>query len=96
MSTVGPLRLPPVLPDPSRECHVDVAWEARLTLVTDAAINTDSVTRRWLLLFRQRANVYVIKDCCADLDQELHTCLVDKLFVRQATVITAAEFTNVP
>ena len=39
--------------------------------------------------------LYVIKDCCADLDQELHTCLVDKLFVRQAKVITAGEFTSV-
>jgi nicotinamidase-related amidase len=36
--------------------------------------------------------LYVVEDCCADLDQELHTCLVDKLFVRYATVITAAEF----
>jgi isochorismate hydrolase len=36
--------------------------------------------------------LYVIKDCCADLDQELHACLVDKLFVRQATIVTADEF----
>lgn len=34
----------------------------------------------------------VIKDCCADLDQELHACLTEKLFVRQATVVTAQEF----
>jgi nicotinamidase-related amidase len=34
----------------------------------------------------------VIKDCCADLDQDLHACLVDKLFPRQAAVLTAAEF----
>ena len=40
--------------------------------------------------------LYVIKDCCADLDHELHTCLVDRVFVRQATVITAGEFTSVP
>jgi nicotinamidase-related amidase len=36
--------------------------------------------------------LYVVRDCCADLDQELHACLVDKLFGRQATVITADEF----
>jgi nicotinamidase-related amidase len=36
--------------------------------------------------------LFVIKDCCADLDQELSNCLVDKLFVRQAIVITASEF----
>ena len=35
--------------------------------------------------------LYIIRDCCADLDQELHACLVDKLFARQATVITAGE-----
>ena len=34
----------------------------------------------------------VIKDYCADLDQELHASLVDKLFVRQATVVSAREF----
>ena len=36
--------------------------------------------------------LFVIKDCCADLDQELHACLTDKLFARQAFVVTAAEF----
>jgi nicotinamidase-related amidase len=34
----------------------------------------------------------VIKDCCADLDLELHNCLVNKLFPRQAHVLTASEF----
>lgn len=34
----------------------------------------------------------VIKDCCADTDAEVHACLVDKVFPRQATVISAAEF----
>jgi nicotinamidase-related amidase len=36
--------------------------------------------------------LFVIKDCCADQDQELHACLVDKLFVRRATVIIAEDF----
>src|SRR5712692_7402478 len=35
--------------------------------------------------------LFVIKDCCADLDQELHTCLINKLFPRQATVLAAEE-----
>jgi len=35
---------------------------------------------------------FVISDCCADIDQELHTCLIDKLFSRRATVITSDEF----
>ncbi len=34
----------------------------------------------------------LIKDCCADLDPEVHACLVDKVFPRQAAVVTAAEF----
>jgi nicotinamidase-related amidase len=34
----------------------------------------------------------VIKDCCADLDAEVHACLVNKVFTRQATVMSASEF----
>jgi nicotinamidase-related amidase len=34
----------------------------------------------------------VIKDCCADLDPEVHACLVEKIFPRPATVILASEF----
>jgi nicotinamidase-related amidase len=35
--------------------------------------------------------LFVVKDCCADLDQDLHANLVDKLFPRQATVVSAAD-----
>jgi nicotinamidase-related amidase len=34
----------------------------------------------------------VIKDCCADLDPDLHNCLLDKLFPKQAHVLAATEF----
>jgi nicotinamidase-related amidase len=34
----------------------------------------------------------VIQDCCADLDADLHAALVGKLFPRQATVLSAADF----
>jgi nicotinamidase-related amidase len=34
----------------------------------------------------------VLKDCCSDRDPEVHRVLVDKVFPRQATVTTAAEF----
>jgi nicotinamidase-related amidase len=34
----------------------------------------------------------VIKDCCVDGDEELHTNLIDKVFARRATVVTASEF----
>jgi nicotinamidase-related amidase len=34
----------------------------------------------------------VLKDCCSDRDPEVHRVLVEKIFPRQARVITAAEF----
>jgi nicotinamidase-related amidase len=34
----------------------------------------------------------VIKDCCADLDAEVHACLVEKVFPRYAAVVSASEF----
>jgi len=34
----------------------------------------------------------VVKDCCADLDADLHDTLVDKVFPRQATVVSADHF----
>ena len=36
--------------------------------------------------------LFVIKDCCADLDEELHACLVEKFFPRRAAVLSADEF----
>jgi nicotinamidase-related amidase len=36
----------------------------------------------------------IIKDCCADLDPEVHACLIDRVFPRQATVISAGEFVD--
>ena len=36
----------------------------------------------------------VLKDCCIDQDAELHSYLIEKLFVRRASVLTAAEFTQ--
>jgi nicotinamidase-related amidase len=37
-------------------------------------------------------SVSVIRDCCADLDPEVHQILLDKFFPRFATVLTASEF----
>jgi nicotinamidase-related amidase len=34
----------------------------------------------------------VVKDCCIDMDADLHTTLVDKVFARRAAVVTAREF----
>jgi nicotinamidase-related amidase len=33
----------------------------------------------------------VVRDCCMDTDAELHAALLDKLFARRATVLTAAD-----
>ena len=33
----------------------------------------------------------VIKDCCADLDSEVHGCLMEKIFPRLATVLDSSE-----
>jgi nicotinamidase-related amidase len=35
--------------------------------------------------------VIVVKDCCADQDPDVHTCLTGKVFPRVATVVTAGE-----
>jgi nicotinamidase-related amidase len=35
----------------------------------------------------------VVKDCCADADDEVHRVLTEKTFTRQATVLTASELT---
>jgi nicotinamidase-related amidase len=34
----------------------------------------------------------VLRDCCSDQDPEVHRCLLDKVFPRQAMVITSDEF----
>jgi len=36
-------------------------------------------------------SIIVVKDCCADADDEVHRVLMDKVFVRQATVVAADE-----
>ena len=36
--------------------------------------------------------VIVLRDCCADQDADLHACLLDKLFPRRGTVVTAEDF----
>jgi nicotinamidase-related amidase len=36
--------------------------------------------------------VIVLKDCCADLDQDTHLCLVEKLLPRWTTVTSSTSF----
>jgi nicotinamidase-related amidase len=35
--------------------------------------------------------LFVVKDCCTDLDSEMHACLTEKLFPRRATTLTTNE-----
>lgn len=35
---------------------------------------------------------FVIPDCCADMDDELHRALIDRLFAKRAELLIAAEF----
>jgi len=36
--------------------------------------------------------VVVVKDCCADLDADVHACLIEKILPRQAQVISSSDF----
>jgi nicotinamidase-related amidase len=36
--------------------------------------------------------IFVLRDCCSDQDFEVHSCLMDKVFPRQADVIDSAAF----
>jgi len=38
--------------------------------------------------------IFVIKDCCADQDTELHNALIERYFPKRGAVITAEEFTS--
>ncbi len=34
----------------------------------------------------------IVKDCCADLDESVHSCLIEKVLPRYATVLSSDEF----
>ncbi len=50
------------------------------------------VLSTFLHAFDADYRLVVVKDCCADSDTELHTCLTERFFPRAASVITAEEF----
>ncbi len=37
-------------------------------------------------------NLFVVSDACSDLDEEVHRVLMEKLYPRQATILTAQKF----
>ena len=56
-------------------------------------IATSGVVLSTLLAAADRDyRVVVIRDCCVDLDKEGHTFLTEKLFPRQAAVVSTADF----
>jgi nicotinamidase-related amidase len=36
--------------------------------------------------------IFVLRDCCSDQDAGVHSCLMDKVFPRQADIIDSAQF----
>jgi nicotinamidase-related amidase len=38
--------------------------------------------------------LFIVKDCCADLDETIHACLIEKVFPRCATVLSSAELSR--
>jgi nicotinamidase-related amidase len=62
------------------------------TLVIFGIATSGVVVSTLLEAFDADYRLIVLSDCCIDSDAALHSCLVEKLFPRAATVLTAAEF----
>jgi nicotinamidase-related amidase len=62
------------------------------TLVMFGVATSGVVLATFQDAFDRDYELIVIKDCCADLDAELHRALLEKHFPRFATVISANEF----
>lgn len=39
--------------------------------------------------------LFIVKDCCADLDETVHACLIEKVFPRCATVLSSNELRSI-
>ena len=61
-----------------------------------AGISTSGVV---LSTIREAADldfrIYVLRDCCADQDEEVHQVLLDKVFPRQAYLIDSVDFHSI-
>ena len=62
------------------------------TLVMFGVATSGVVLSTVLTAFDADYNIIVVKDCCADLDAELHQGLLETFFPRLATVVAASEF----
>ena len=74
--------------------NLEVLMRARgiTTLVLQGIITSGVVlsTVRWAADMDYR--LIVLSDCCADPDAEVHRVLMEKVFPKQATVLSAAQF----
>jgi nicotinamidase-related amidase len=62
------------------------------TLVLCGVATSGVVLSTFLAAFDVDYEVLVIKDCCADLEEELHQILLEKHFPRFGSVVSASEF----
>ena len=65
------------------------------TLVLFGLITSGVVLSTLLHAADEDFRLVVVKDCCADQDPQVHTCLVEKVFPRMATVITASDLLEI-
>src|SRR5262245_46370053 len=61
------------------------------TLILAGIATSGVVLATFLQAFDADYRLVVVKDCCADLDADLQTALVDRFFPRLAAVVTAAD-----
>jgi nicotinamidase-related amidase len=61
------------------------------TLILAGIATSGVVLATCLQAFDADYRLVVVKDCCADLDAELHGALVDRMFPRLATVVAATD-----
>jgi nicotinamidase-related amidase len=62
------------------------------TLILFGVATSGVVLSTFLVAVDSDYEVLVIKDCCADLEAELHEILLEKHFPRFGTVVSASEF----
>jgi nicotinamidase-related amidase len=62
------------------------------TLILFGVATSGVVLSTLLAAFDADYEIFVIKDCCADRDPEIHQILVEKFFPQRASVMNASDF----
>jgi nicotinamidase-related amidase len=65
------------------------------TLILTGIATSGVVLATFLQAFDADYRLIVVKDCCADLDAELHAALLERFFPRLAAVVSAADIERV-